>query len=62
MTFHERDKAKLTAGLDVDLAPLRDNVGLHQAVLGKLTELPALCPLKVHLVASYVTEWCFGCG
>ena len=51
-----RDKARLTVGLDVDLASLRDNVGLHQAVLGKLAELPFATASFDLVLSSWVIE------
>ena len=51
-----RDKARLTVGLDVDLASVRDNVGLHQAVLGKLAELPFASASFDLVLSSWVIE------
>jgi len=51
-----RDKARLTVGLDADLASLRDNVGLHQAVQGRLTELPFAAASFDLVISSWVIE------
>lgn len=51
-----RDKARLTVGLDADLASLCDNVGLHQAVLGRLTELPFAAASFDLVISSWVIE------
>lgn len=51
-----KDKARLTVGLDVDLASLHDNVGLHQAVLGRLTELPFAAGSFDLVISSWVIE------
>lgn len=51
-----RDKAGLTVGVDVDLASLRDNVGLHQAVLGRLTEMPFAAASFDLVISSWVIE------
>jgi ubiquinone/menaquinone biosynthesis C-methylase UbiE len=51
-----RDKARLTIGVDVDPASLRDNVGLHEAVLGKLAELPLAAACFDLAISSWVIE------
>lgn len=51
-----KDKARLTVGLDVDLASLYDNIGLHQAVLGRLTEMPFATASFDLVISSWVIE------
>jgi SAM-dependent methyltransferase len=51
-----RDRAGLAVGVDIDLASLRDNVGLHQAVLGRLTELPFAAASFDLVISSWVIE------
>ena len=51
-----RDQAGLTVGLDVDPSSLRDNVGLQQAVLGRLTELPFAAASFDLVISSWVIE------
>ncbi|MBM4464818.1 MAG: class I SAM-dependent methyltransferase [Chloroflexi bacterium] len=51
-----RDKAGLTVGLDADLASLCDNVGLHQAVLGRLAALPFATASFDLVISSWVIE------
>ena len=51
-----RDKARVTVGVDVNLASLRDNVGVHQAVLGRLTELPFAAASFDLVISSWVIE------